>query len=191
MTLYLSSRRFPTLVIGAALMATASPGGLLVVFPRVIGGGAGTVIPLSSLAPLVLAILVAWSLTSRSTHLAENAARSTGWLDAGMVLALEVSVVAVTLVLPGHDVTVARNALLLVGLSATGTCLVSPGAAAAVAPVFVLLVMTYGTAAPGSRYVRVLQAPPDGRWPLALALGSTVVALTVLTLAPSRTSGGR
>jgi hypothetical protein len=187
MRLYLSSRRFPSLVVAAVLVA-ASPavGHLAVAFPRVIGEGGGTVIPPSSLAPLVLALLFAFALTSRRTHLAQNAVRATGWLDACLLLLVELVVVGITVVMPGHDWTVARNALLLVGLCATATCLLSPAAASALVTVFVLLVVTYGTAAPGGRLVRVLQAPPGAPWPLALALGATLLGSVLLAVAPRR-----
>jgi hypothetical protein len=182
MRLYLASRRFPIL-LGASVLIGLSPSmsQVLVAFPGIIGGGEGTVVPLPAIAPLALAVLVAQSFTSRRTHLSDNAVRRTGWLDAALLLATDGLVACATLMAPTGDWTVARNVLILAGLAAIGTSLVSPSAGAASVTVFVLLVLTYGTSAPAARFVRVFQAPPNAPWPLALAVGVTLVAAGLLT----------
>lgn len=186
--LYLSSRRFALLgVASAAIALLPALSRVRVAFPSIIGGGGGTVVPLSAIAPLALALLLAWSLTSRRTHLTENAVRHTGWLDAALLLVVEGVVVVLTFVVPAGDWTVVRNVLVLSGLSALGTSLLSPASGAAAVTILVLFVVTYGTSAPGARFVRILQAPPTAPWPLALAVA--VAATAAVVLAVSRSSG--
>ena len=158
-------------------------------FPGIIGRGDGSVLPLTALTPLILAIMVAWGLTSRRNHLTQNAVRRTGWLDASLILVLEVVVALITLVLPSGDWTVTRNVIVLVGLSVFGAAAVSPQVGAALVTVFVLFVVTYGAAAPGARFVRILQAPSTAPWPLTFAGLVTGAAILTLLLAP--VSNGR
>ena len=133
--------------------------------------------------------MVAWGLTSRRNHLTQNAVRRTGWLDASLILVLEVVVALITLVLPSGDWTVTRNVIVLVGLSVFGAAAVSPQVGAALVTVFVLFVVTYGAAAPGARFVRILQAPSTAPWPLTFAGLVTGAAILTLLLAP--VSNGR
>ena len=190
MRTYLVSRRSCALAFASAAVGLSpSLPERKVGFPRIIGRGDGSVLPLTALTPLILAIMVAWGLTSRRNHLTQNAVRRTGWLDASLILVLEVVVALITLVLPSGDWTVTRNVIVLVGLSVFGAAAVSPQVGAALVTVFVLFVVTYGAAAPGARFVRILQAPSTAPWPLTFAGLVTGAAILTLLLAP--VSNGR
>lgn len=182
MRLYASSRRLVTLItiaIVTALLPLATRTTLG--FPDVIGAGGGTVMPLHTLTPMVLAITLAWSFTARRTHLSAGAVRRTERADVAVLIGT-VMFVAATSALTHGDLTAARNAAILSAVVVIVTCLVNPAAGGAAVTISVLIIVTYGRTAPGARFVRVLQAPPDALWPSALAVALTLAASATLAM---------
>lgn len=189
MRYYATSRRLPALV-AVAVLAAVLPAllGVTIGFPDVIGSGGGSIITMSTLTPYLLAIALAWALTARRTHLSDNAFRRTEALDSALLLILNLLVLVLVTVLPHGDPATSRNTALLTGAAAVIISLSSPAAASAAITFVVLFIVTYGQSAPGSRFVRVLQAPPSELIPVAVAaVLLTVGALSLLKPAQERT----
>lgn len=182
MRYYATSRRLPALgalaVVAAVLPALL---GVTIGFPDVIGSGGGSIITMSTLTPYLLAIALAWALTARRTHLSDHALRRTEALDSAILLILNLIVLLLVTVLPNGDPATSRNTALLTGATSVIISLSSPAAASAAITFTVLFIVTYGQSAPGSRFVRVLQAPPSELIPVAVAaVLLTVGALSLL-----------
>ncbi len=182
MRLFLSSRRTAALLaVTVAVAATPRLVDVKIAFPDLIGDGSGTALPLSTIAPLLLAIVLARSFAARSTHLSDYAVRRTGFWDVAVLVATDAIVLGLSIAIPHGDLATARNAILLTGASTLVTCIGGPAAAAATVTVTVLFVVTYGASAPGSRFVRILQAQESDTWPILLAAALTIAAITALT----------
>lgn len=181
MSLYLASRRvLPLLLTALAISVLPSLASITAAFPSVIGGGSGSVVRISALAPAALAMVLAYSLNGRHTHLSATAVRSTAWMDATLLLGADAVVVAVTALLPGGDWAAARNTLILAAVTATAVAVSSPSVAGATLGLAILFILTYGTAAPGARFIRVLQAPAPDLWAVIVALVATLTAVLAL-----------
>lgn len=182
MKYYVASRRMPALGV-LAVVAAVLPALLEVTigFPDVIGSGGGSIITMSTLTPYLLAIALAWALTARRTHLSDNALRRTEALDAALLLILNLVVLLLVTALPNGDLATSRNTALLTGAASVIVSFGSPASASAAITFMVLFIVTYGQSAPGSRFVRVLQAPPADLIPVAVAaVLLTVGALSLL-----------
>ncbi len=183
---YLRSRRWIWLFSAAFLTALLpTTVDTQIALPGIFGPGQGSVVTLAIACPLLLAIVAAWSLTARRTHLSESALRNTESFDALLVLAAVALVVLLTVAQPDSRWEVPRNTILLVGMSTTVAARLSPPAATSFLTLFVVFVLTYGTAAPGSRFIRVLQAGPQATWPLAICAVITVAAGSALLVRES------
>lgn len=185
---YAISRRLPALAL-LAVAAAVLPAllGMTIGFPDVIGSGGGSIITMSTLAPYALAVALAWALTARRTHLSDNAVRRTEVLDSATLLLLNLAVLLLVTTIPNADSTTIRNTALLTGMTAIAVSLTSPAAASAALTFLVLFIVTYGQSAPGSRFVRVLQAPAADQ----ISLATAAVVLTAggsLLLRPARES---
>ncbi|KNX35919.1 hypothetical protein [Luteipulveratus halotolerans] len=184
MRLYARTRR-TTVLYAVALLVGASSAMATpqVSFPTVIGSG-GTTLPINAILPTVLGCAIAWSLSARFTHLTDNAARETGWLDVLLALGAVVVVAIGGLLVLAPDLVVLRNAVLTVGISVAGTAIFTPAAGSLLTASALIVSLTYGPTAPGARFARLFQAPSDQTWPWAISILALAVALAAAACRP-------
>ncbi len=179
-SLYGAARALPWLSLGAVISSIVpSASHLGVGFPVIVGSG-DSIITWSTLAPYLLALGFAWALAARRTHLSEHAVRRIGLRDAAVLLALNLSVLVITLATPGRDLAVPRNTAFLTGLTAIALALASPAAAGALLTGVMLVMLTYGPSAPWAHYVRIVQGPPSLPTSLAAALSALIIGALCL-----------
>lgn len=184
MMLYLKSRRAAWLLFAATAAGIAgSISRAGVVVPGIIGGGEGSTADIPTIAALALSVTAAACLRNRHTHLTRGAARSTGWMDSVLLLSLCAVILLVTAAAPTPQWDAARNCILLTSCAAGLSAISNPPVATITTGLLTLFMLTYGSSAPGGRFVRILQAPAGSTW--ALLATTTCLGAGLLALAAS------
>ncbi len=188
MTSWLRTRRVWMLVAVAAVCAVAAAALTDEVAPMPVAVGTEGRALWSTFLPLLWVIAVADALASKAQYVEGRPGRRLILFDAGLFLSMCLVGTGVFASFAGTQspVAVTAHVLVLTGLAGWVTLLGGPGAGVLASSSLLLLTTLYGTRAPLSRHVRVLQPDGDPHW--ALWVGIVLCLGALLTLVFGRES---